>query len=117
MKTRMKYRTRENIVKTAMNFLLKQGARSQQKGEGNRCALRGDNGTRCAIGCLIPNREYDPKFEGYSVIFEPKIQSAARIHPNDHLLAQDVQDIHDNLPPRAWKAAFQKLLNEVQKDG
>ena len=40
-----------------------------------------------------------------------------RIHPNDHLLAQDVQDIHDNLPPRAWKAAFQKLLNEVQKDG
>jgi hypothetical protein len=28
-------------------------------GEGESCRMRGDEGRKCAIGCLIPNSEYD----------------------------------------------------------
>ncbi len=31
------------------------------------CAYRGDEGRQCAIGCLIPDDEYDPNMEGNNV--------------------------------------------------
>ena len=32
----------------------------------SRCRYRGDNGTMCAVGCLIPDERYNPEIEGYS---------------------------------------------------
>jgi hypothetical protein len=32
-----------------------------------RCRYRGSNGTKCAIGALIPDDKYDHTFEGYLV--------------------------------------------------
>lgn len=43
-------------------FLLKQGARSV--GGDGACRYRGDDGTMCAIGCLLPDETYDPWMEG-----------------------------------------------------
>lgn len=31
------------------------------------CKYRAEDGSRCAIGCLIPDSEYDPEIEGKSV--------------------------------------------------
>src|SRR5689334_7826986 len=31
--------------------------------ESDRCLYRAPNGDRCAIGCLIPDKEYRPKFD------------------------------------------------------
>ena len=28
---------------------------------------RGDNGTKCAAGCLIPDSKYEPRFEGCTI--------------------------------------------------
>ncbi len=32
----------------------------------SRCRYRGENGTMCAVGCLIPDERYRPEIEGYS---------------------------------------------------
>lgn len=32
----------------------------------SRCRYRGDNGTMCAVGCLIPDERYTPSLEGFS---------------------------------------------------
>ena len=45
--------------------LLKQQVKSYSQEEG--CMYRGPNGTMCAVGCLIPDEDYRPKFEGLSV--------------------------------------------------
>jgi hypothetical protein len=34
---------------------------------GSECAYRGDNGTRCAIGSVLPNKLYKKQMEGKSV--------------------------------------------------
>lgn len=45
--------------------LIKQGRRSVLRS--GQCAYRGDNGTRCAAGCLIDDAQYTVKMEGRSV--------------------------------------------------
>lgn len=43
--------------------MLKQGCMSVKYGG---CKYRGDNGTKCAIGFLIPDEIYTPRLEGYT---------------------------------------------------
>lgn len=35
------------------------------------CALRAPNGDKCAVGCMIPDDEYDPELEGVGVHLIP----------------------------------------------
>lgn len=44
--------------------LLKQGAASKNHGD---CVYRGDDGTSCAVGCLIPDDVYTPELERKSI--------------------------------------------------
>lgn len=65
--------------------------------ENGMCAYRGKNGTKCAVGLLIPDEEYDKSIESNSIrdlIIQEKIKAA-----NDQLeqLLYDVQKTHDNL--------------------
>lgn len=47
---------------TIYKHLLDQGGKSVDRDTGI-CMYRGPNGTKCAIGCLIPDDKYDPKWE------------------------------------------------------
>ena len=49
--------------------------------DGSSCVYRGDSGSRCAVGCLIPDDKYDPAIEGLVV---------ARIAENDVAESQAV---------------------------
>lgn len=78
------------------------------EGVNNRpvCAYRGDNGTSCAVGCLIPDEEYYDGMEGSGVttLFNGSL-SAERLHHSKrpvmtalskHVsLLSDLQDAHD----------------------
>ena len=45
-------------------FLIKQGKPSVDRSVAAGCAYRGNGGTMCAVGCIIPDNFYNPKMEG-----------------------------------------------------
>ena len=59
----MKTLTRQDIFNISASGLLKQGKASK---DSSSCMYRGPNGLKCAIGMLIPDELYKPRFEGYS---------------------------------------------------
>jgi hypothetical protein len=78
-------RTIQETFDFVITHLRKQGKRATQGG-GKECAYRGDDGTSCAIGCLIPDNIYDPEIEGRGfcgLCISNKVQALA-----DYLLAE-----------------------------
>lgn len=78
----------------------------------DRCAYRGIGGLKCAVGCLIPDELYDPKFEGLSVWED---MTSITIRERDLLnvlvtlglgeqlaLLHDLQFVHDYYPSDQW---------------
>ena len=61
------------------------------------CAYRGDDGTMCAAGCLIPDDEYSPAFEGmpWDSIWK-EVPSFANASFEDHDLIGSLQTVHDD---------------------
>jgi hypothetical protein len=55
---------KQELFEKAVNGLLAQGVPSYDSSRS--CMYRGLNGTKCAIGHLIPDELYDPGFEGTS---------------------------------------------------
>jgi hypothetical protein len=80
------------------------------------CAYRGDNGTMCAAGCLIPDEEYNPEFEGLPWMdVRPDIPSLASLTDKDHDLISSLQYVHDN--DSSWYSIDilkEKLRNEAR---
>lgn len=73
----------ERMIVDVLSFLLEQGVPSYQSvdGEGaKRCSYRGDNGLKCAVGCLIPDELYGHWMEGkisWSIFDQsPEVQEA-----------------------------------------
>ena len=84
---------RSEVFNYVIDHLRKQGERSVA--DGQNCAYRGVGGTMCAVGALIADDEYNPKWENKSV---------------DQLLDQNL------LPPRLKHQFFQDLamLEDLQ---
>ncbi len=53
--------TSQEIFDTSVTALLKQGRRSVKPS--GYCMFRGPNGTKCAVGHLIPDDDYDPRMD------------------------------------------------------
>jgi hypothetical protein len=68
---------RQEIFERVGQHLVRQGKRSFDANK-NGCMYRGPDNTSCAVGCLIPDSEYDPKFEGRTLtnLIENKLLSA-----------------------------------------
>lgn len=67
--------------------------------EETRCQYRGEAGTKCAVGWLIPDDLYHPHMEGKSVlrlfVDHPELQEEPTFKAwTSHLLC-DLQQIHD----------------------
>lgn len=73
------------------------------------CAYRGDNGTMCAVGCLISDKKYDESIEGRGVR-NSVVQRAIpkRYTPYTGLLG-DLQRIHDFAYIKDWKFELEAL--------
>lgn len=94
------------VVDKVLKHLWDQGrvsASSYAKG----CAYRGNDGTKCAIGILIPEEVYLSEMEGKGFIalcseFEeiadiPEIQALRVDHPMHGPLGKALQQLHDDL--------------------
>ena len=53
--------TGQEIFDSVLAHLRKQGDASLNAS--GKCAYRGEGGTACAVGCLIPDELYDPRIE------------------------------------------------------
>lgn len=52
------------ILKTVTDHLVAQGGPAMS---GHNCVYRGESGSKCAVGCLIPDELYDPVIENLGV--------------------------------------------------
>ena len=62
-----------------------------------RCEYRTADGKKCAVGCLIDARDYDPCFEGQSVDqkFDRPLERLLKAKGFDLHLLQRLQRVHD----------------------
>lgn len=99
-----------NILEQVATHLAKQQAASTAHNPrgGSYCAYRGENGTMCAIGCLISDDEYDPDIEHnvfpslvdrfpFAQKLVDRVREQYNLSDNDAVtLLELVQDFHDN---------------------
>ena len=107
----------QEIFTTATKHLLKQGARAETEDPRTHiagCMYRAPDGKKCAVGCLIPDKLYDPRMEkkGVSVLLENFPNLPKYFEENLELL-KDLQDIHDDVEPRLWREALIKLAHKT----
>jgi hypothetical protein len=96
--------TPQEIYDTVAKHLFAQGKRSGSKRAdgGFQCKYRGPDGTKCAVGVLMPDEFYDPVMEGSSIcgLFDPDATAEggfplpAWMKQNLKLLIS-LQDAHD----------------------
>lgn len=105
------------LIDDVTSHLLTQGERSihYQDKDKSACAYRGDDGTRCAIGCLIPDELYQRGMENRTVntllhAF-PELQDYifGKYNINDFKLLTKLQCIHDANHPCRWPEALRDL--------
>jgi hypothetical protein len=68
------------------------------------CAYRGPDGTRCAVGALIPDELYDAFWESNPIRNVLDYSDGIRDHfeQTDTLLLVRLQMVHDLFPVEAW---------------
>ena len=121
--------TEQKIFDSVLAHLRKQGKASlNAKG---KCAYRGEGGTACAVGCLIPDELYDPRIENWTVesILGLRANGAgaceneayrevlARIaghlgQENEYLLAA-LQEAHDHMLAKSGLPAWERAMERV----
>ena len=101
------------IVEAVEEFLLKQNRASLYQ---NKCAYRGDNELKCAVGCLIPDPYYQQDMEDKGVEhlataeINPKLRSF--INRFIYVLGQ-LQSIHDSINISYWKESINNLKKSL----
>lgn len=85
---------------TVKGHLLTQMARSVN--DSGECMYRGLEGRKCAVGCLIPDEEYDVRMERKraSVVR----QSVRSLSGLDRGMLERLQVIHDSFDVETWEA-------------
>ena len=77
-----------------------------------RCLYRGPNGTSCAVGCLIPDDQYDPTIEHQGVAStEVQARLPFKADPDTNYLLLSLQQVHDYQPFWAWPDALRAVAS------
>lgn len=119
--------TNQSVFTRSVRFLLKQGKPSvtRIKRSESKCAYRGNNNTRCAIGAVLPDLLYDPRMEGKDALAllhnYPKVEEHFKYVTNS--LLWDMQAAHDetaelwNRPSKnanvAWMEDWRDAITKI----
>jgi len=110
----------QEVFDKVVSHLRAQNAKSTIN-SGVGCAYRGENCRKCAIGCLIPDEEYNPKMEGKPLwdLLRLDHQSSLGLFPEnsktnemlrEHFsMLDNMQWVHDMEPIRNWENEFKKV--------
>ena len=96
--------TRQGIFDTVTRHLFTQGIGASMGAQANHvCAYRGDGGTKCAVGVLIPDDLYDSSMDGgRGILVTTLVENFVKLaFLRPHLpLLMDLQAAHDDLDSR-----------------
>lgn len=98
--------TAQETFNTVVNHLRKQNCKSINVNK--ECLYRGPNGTKCAVGCLIPDDKYDIKLEGLTITsytIKNLLKSLGYGEDTFGLLTE-LQSTHDHYPIKEWEKQF-----------
>jgi len=104
--------TEQEVFDQVATHLLKQNVQAIDDSR-DGCAYRGKDGTKCAMGCLMSDEEYDPVWDKtgarwYALARDNKV-------PREHcVLLIELQQVHDNHMPEVW---FKKLRHLAEDYG
>lgn len=111
--------TTQEVFDTVYKHLMTQKAQSLDFEELN-CKYRGEDGMKCAIGCLIKDEEYRPEMEEKTVL---KMLAYARtvgiktladrLEPHAILLER-LQTIHDRRDEEEWRESLAVVAQEYE---
>lgn len=91
--------TNQEIFNRVAKHLLTQNAQSVLDGS---CAYRGYDGTKCAVGVLIPAKKYSTAMEGKNVTFINRNYNLGLGLGNSMNMLITLQGIHDYVPTGLW---------------
>lgn len=104
---------KQEVYNKVRAHLLTQNKRSVRRVKRESfCSYRGTDGLMCAVGCLIPDGQYDPDCEGRNVRDAMVKDMLAGTGIRCWSLLRDLQNIHDNNAPKDWRAR----LDDIAKD-
>lgn len=112
----------QQIFDTVATHLLTQNCKSTSgdaTGTVGGCAYRGDNGTTCAVGCLIPDNMYLITMECQNIANDavwaalcPVIGANENVKREKYDLLEDLQSVHDYCAVSDWPNRLQKCAND-----
>lgn len=108
--------TEQEIFDKVKSHLLSQGKKSFQ---GISCAYRGDDGLKCAIGCLISDENYSSSLEGWTVgeasvlqaLYGSGLGEIVWTERGQRLMLA-LQSVHDDCDPVDWPTQLKILAAE-----
>jgi hypothetical protein len=120
-----KMMTAQEIFDKVATHLLTQKVKSHVKiptgcstpGQENylRCSYRGENGTSCAVGCLISDDDYSPRMEGAGsgdlLAYFPRACANMVGHAN---LLYSLQAVHDSSEPCKWREQLKLVADRYE---
>jgi hypothetical protein len=114
MKTPSDILEARRVARIVTKHLLTQNRQALRiDGSAQRCAYRGTDGTKCAIGCLIPDTAYRQGLEGHSLHYaslkQALIAGGVDMSPLVHETLAILQRIHDLTQPRYWPELLAEL--------
>jgi hypothetical protein len=107
-----------SLEQKAFNAAVKH-ARKQKacaKNSDGYCCYRTNDGKRCFIGCILPNRLYSPKMEEnrFSALlnkFSGSFLFGWKYVTLDKAFGDALQSVHDNMDVDYWETGLQQLAN------
>lgn len=104
---------KQELLNKVWKHLRKQG-RQARNPINDSCAYRGDDGTTCAIGCLISDRYYNPSMEGCTAgMIKNDIPLLRRF--SSHFL-NELQSTHDNASEESFVQEIDKEMKNIAKE-
>ena len=103
----------QQVFTTVTSSLLNQGEPSIDN-DGS-CCYRGPGQLKCALGHLIPDANYTPEIEGYSLSHQSVVQRLPFPVPVDsrlYELLQQLQSVHDAEDVSQWPESFAGIATE-----
>lgn len=104
---------KEHLLRQNKRSTLKEKDIEEDSNYGNNiiCAYRGDDGSSCAAGCLIPDEEYDASMENCSC---NEIRFFTDNYNSSELeLLRTLQYLHDNVAVEKWSRALDMVGKET----
>ncbi len=88
--------------------LLTQGKRALGD-DGQRCKYRAPDGSKCAVGILIPDDAYDPVMEGHPSSALCMVAALPPFFTTEGDLLSDLQVLHDCVKPDMWPEYLHRM--------